>query len=800
MHIRVDSRVPGRVRAGSVRRARQAFAAAVVLVAVVGVGWATPADATGATTTWTQRSPAATPGTLSDAATAYDASTDQLVLFGGIVDADGDLSDATWVWDGTTWTEQNPATSPPAVADASMAYDASTGQIVLFGGADDSGDVFGDTWTWDGTTWTEQSPATSPPARTQAAMDYDSTSGQVLLFGGQDVDGNALGDTWTWDGSTDTWTEQSPTTSPLARYDASLADDPSMSPDTSILFGGIDTNGDIDNDTWTWDGADDTWIELTPASSPPSRALAALAYSPDAQQLLLTGGEDDSGNPLSDTWMWNGTTWTEQAPAASPPARFAASLAFDGSADQLVLFGGTDGTAPLGDTWTFDPIAVPGAPGIGSATGSNGRATVSFAAPSSDGGSPVTAYTVVATDLTDVARGGQTTNGTSSPLTVTGLTNGDTYTFAVTATTAAGPGPASASSNRVVPSTVPGSPPFLTASAGNERATVAFVPPVSDGGSVVTSYTVTAYDVTDFAAGSRTASGSGSPITVSGLRNGDHYVFTVTARNIDGSGPASHVSNPVVPGSQANNGGYWLVASDGGIFDYGDAGFHGSAGGSPLNRPIVGMAPTPDGGGYWLVASDGGIFAYGDAGFHGSAGGSPLNRPIVGMAATPDGGGYWLVASDGGIFAYGDAAFYGSAGGSHLNKPIVGMAATPDGKGYWLVASDGGIFAYGDARFLGSAGGSPLNRPIVGMAATPDGGGYWLVASDGGIFAYGDATFYGSAGGIHLNRPIVGMTTTPDGKGYWLVATDGGIFTYGDARFLGSAGGSPLNKPMVGMG
>ena len=42
-----------------------------------------------------------------------------------------------------------------------------------------------------------------------------------------------------------------------------------------------------------------------------------------------------------------------------------------------------------------------------------------------------------------------------------------------------------------------------------------------------------------------------------------------------------------------------------------------------LNEPIVGMAARPDGKGYWLVASDGGIFAFGDAGFHGSTGGSP---------------------------------------------------------------------------------------------------------------------------------------------------------------------------------
>ena len=67
------------------------------------------------------------------------------------------------------------------------------------------------------------------------------------------------------------------------------------------------------------------------------------------------------------------------------------------------------------------------------------------------------------------------------------------------------------------------------------------------------------------------------------------------------------------------------------------------------------MAATGDNGGYWLVATDGGIFPYGDAGFFGSAESLPLNKPVVGMAATTDAAAYWLVASDGGIFDYGDA-------------------------------------------------------------------------------------------------------------------------------------------------
>ena len=128
-------------------------------------------------------------------------------------------------------------------------------------------------------------------------------------------------------------------------------------------------------------------------------------------------------------------------------------------------------------------------------------------------------------------------------------------------------------------------------------------------------------------------------------------------------------------------------------------------------------------------------------------GGTRLNRPIVGMAATPDGGGYWLVASDGGIFSFGDARFHGSTGGQNSTSrwsawpPPPTAAAT----GWWPPTA-----ASSPSGTPGSTGrwaATPLNQPVVGMASTPDGQGYWLVASDGGIFAFGDAGFYGSTGG-----------------------------------------------------
>jgi hypothetical protein len=211
--------------------------------------------------------------------------------------------------------------------------------------------------------------------------------------------------------------------------------------------------------------------------------------------------------------------------------------------------------------------------------------------------------------------------------------------------------------------------------------------------------------------------------------------------------------------------GYWLLASDGGVYQFGTV-YDGSTRGLALSQPIVGMTPTADGAGYWLVASDGGVFSFGDATFFGSTGGVRLNRPIVGMAATPSGRGYWMVASDGGVFAFGDAAFFGSTGGVRLNRPIVGMAATPDGRGYWMVASDGGVFAFGDARFFGSTGAVALVQPIVGMAANPFGGGYWLVAADGGLFSFGAAPFFGSAASQARPFPIIAMAATKLGFPY----------------------------------
>jgi hypothetical protein len=116
------------------------------------------------------------------------------------------------------------------------------------------------------------------------------------------------------------------------------------------------------------------------------------------------------------------------------------------------------------------------------------------------------------------------------------------------------------------------------------------------------------------------------------------------------------------------------------------------------------------------VASDGGIFTFGDAPFAGSLGRAKLNGRIVGMAATPSGNGYWLAGSGGEVSAFGDAQLLGTptpqAAGS-----FVAVAPIRDRNGYMLVAGDGGGFAFGDTGPLGQLVKSRLNQPIVGAVA-----------------------------------------------------------------------------------
>ncbi|WP_312237991.1 autotransporter domain-containing protein [Stenotrophomonas sp.] len=265
---------------------------------------------------------------------------------------------------------------------------------------------------------------------------------------------------------------------------------------------------------------------------------------------------------------------------------------------------------------TFSVAAVvPGTPTIGTATAGDSQATVTFTAPASNGGAPITVYTVTASP------GGITATGIGSPIILTGLSNGTAYVFTVTATNSAGTGAASGASMSITPAAAQvitfanpgaqnfGTTPTLSATSssglaptftstttgvctitsggmltfisagtcsiqanqagdggylpastvtqafqvnavapaapgigtatpsGTGEIEVSFTAPASNGGSAITGYTVTATP------GGITATGTGSPVRVTGLTVGQSYTFTVTATNSAGTGLASTASN-----------------------------------------------------------------------------------------------------------------------------------------------------------------------------------------------------------------------------------------------------------------
>jgi RHS repeat-associated protein len=216
--------------------------------------------------------------------------------------------------------------------------------------------------------------------------------------------------------------------------------------------------------------------------------------------------------------------------------------ASNGKVDIYNQTGSTDVTVDVLGYYTA--ATAPTAPSAVTATGGNAQATVSWVAPTSNGGTAVTGYTVTPY-IGTTAQLPTMVSGTTTSTTITGLTNGTSYTFQVKASNVIGTGPVG-TSPAVVPATVPGPPTGVAASAGNAQATVTWAAPSSNGGSAITGYTITPY--IGMAAQTATNVGaSPTSATVTGLTNGTAYTFTVIAKNAVGSSTASSASNAVTP-------------------------------------------------------------------------------------------------------------------------------------------------------------------------------------------------------------------------------------------------------------
>lgn len=332
------------------------------------------------------------PPARSYAAMAFDEARGEMVMFGGF-DGFGSAQvyrGDTWVHDGVQWSPR-PGAGPAARAMHSLAFDASSQRMVLHGGLSPGG-TFADTWTWDGTawaqaawqvpgasvgetlwsvpgglaqvtrdaeashlwqwdgsSWTERVRAALPFERSDPAVASDPVRGNVVLFGGGGGS-TPWADTWTWDGQ---WRVVRPPVAPPARTRAGLQWHAARG--ELLLFGGFDGT-QVLADTWTFDGR--AWTPRPSAQRPSARMDVRLAAHAARGEVVLVGGFD-GGTSLGGTWLWNGAAWRQHL-GGEPVARHEHVLVGDDARGRVVLAGGLTIAPGLlathSDTWEWDGI------------------------------------------------------------------------------------------------------------------------------------------------------------------------------------------------------------------------------------------------------------------------------------------------------------------------------------------------------------------------------------------------------------------------------------------------------------
>ena len=312
---------------------------------------------------WNELVTPAAPSARAGAAMAYDPAEGYTLLFGGCPAGGGDYSvhnctglGDTWVLESGVWmnlTGSLKGPSPPPRVDAGIAYDATDGSVVLFGGYDGTV-LYNDTWTFASGAWSEAHPPLAPSARFSPGMAEYSPDRGVILFGGT-IWGTQLGDTWTFQGGV--WTHLRPTTAPAPRFSMALSYDPVAQ--TDLLFAGWNASFGSFDDTWNF--ANGTWTEDYPSSNPPPQNYPSLVYDSLAGTFVLYGGH--AGYAVwPETWGYNRTGWfTFPATSQTPAGRWGTGLSYDPATQSVWLYGGFSeyGGIPskvlvyYNDTWEF---------------------------------------------------------------------------------------------------------------------------------------------------------------------------------------------------------------------------------------------------------------------------------------------------------------------------------------------------------------------------------------------------------------------------------------------------------------
>ena len=321
----------------------------------------------------------------------------------------------------------------------------------------------------------------------------------------------------------------------------------------------------------------------------------------------------------------------------------------------------------------------------------------------SPSGSPASSYTVTSTP------GSLTSTGNSSPLTINGLTAGTSYTFTVIASNTYGFATSSLSSS-LTAGTISQPPTSITAAIGANSATVSFTAPSNTGASPVTSYTV--YSTPD----NISATGTSSPIIITGLTNGTSYTFTVVANNNAGTSIASSASNAIVP-SQGLTIDYLVIAGGGGGgFSFGGG---GGAGGY-----LTGSSALSYGTSTTITVGGGGAGGNNDRGINGTT------SSFGTISSTTGGGG------GGADTPTDEGKSGGSGGGGSIDSSVIATGVAGQGNSGGLGNRTGGYLGGGGGGGAGAVGGDKVGntagRGGDGLASSITGSSVFRAAGGGG--------------------------------------------------------------------
>jgi hypothetical protein len=306
---------------------------------------------------WTLLHPASQPMGYG-AGISYDSALSKVVLFGGFASSGVFFSNATWEFDNGTWSNVSAGlmSHPSARVSPSIAYDPSSGQLLLFGGTGRGGNgtepTLSDTWELNATGWTNVTSSVGPGCRAVPGFAWDGATSTLILFGGAiapHCEGGSRAFTLsqaTYQLSGTRWSLLPGPSRPPPRYGATLVWDPANS--IAVLFGGSNGRTDLGD---TWELSQNHWTQVSTTTGPSARVGAAATYDAATGVVLLFGGSA-SNVLMNDTWAFRNGTWTRLVSGASPPAREFAAMSYDPANRSVVLFGGDDG-GYAGDTWRF---------------------------------------------------------------------------------------------------------------------------------------------------------------------------------------------------------------------------------------------------------------------------------------------------------------------------------------------------------------------------------------------------------------------------------------------------------------